>query len=110
MINVLGEDYITFAEANGLKGRTVALRYAARNAILPNLTSFGMALGGVVGGSLLVEQVFRYPGVGFLLINSVTGQDFPLMQALFLMITLSVLVANFLVDILYGILDPRARK
>jgi peptide/nickel transport system permease protein len=110
MINVLGEDYITFAEANGLKGRTVALRYAARNAILPNLTSFGMALGGVVGGSLLVEQVFRSPGVGFLLINSVTGQDFPLMQALFLMITLSVLVANFLVDILYGILDPRARK
>ena len=110
MINVLGEDYITFAEANGLKSRTVALRYAARNAILPNLTGFGMALGGVVGGSLLVEQVFGYPGVGYLLYNAVTNQDFPLMQALFLMITLSVLLANFLVDILYGILDPRARK
>ncbi len=110
MINVLGEDYITFAEANGLKSGTVALRYAARNAILPNLTGFGMALGGVVGGSLLVEQVFGYPGVGYLLYNAVTNQDFPLMQALFLMITLSVLIANFLVDILYGILDPRARK
>ncbi|MFQ4147675.1 ABC transporter permease [Arthrobacter sp. LAPM80] len=110
MINTLGDDYITFAEANGLKGRTVALRYAARNAILPNLTGFGLALGGVVGGSILVEQVFGYPGVGYLLFNAVINQDYPLMQALFLMITLSVLVANFLVDILYGILDPRTHR
>lgn len=110
MINVLGEDYITFAEANGLKGRTVALRYGARNAILPNLTGFGLALGGVVGGSLLVEGIFNYPGVGYLLYNAVTNQDFPLMQALFLMITISVLVANFIVDIAYGLLDPRTRK
>ena len=110
MINTLGDDYVTFAEANGLRGRTVAVRYAARNAILPNLTGFGMALGGVVGGSLLVEQVFAYPGVGYLLFNAVTNQDFPLMQALFLMITVSVLVANFLVEILYGVLDPRTRR
>ncbi len=110
MINTLGDDYVTFAEANGLRGRTVALRYAARNAILPNLTGFGLALGGVVGGSLLVEQVFHYPGVGYLLYNAVTNQDYPLMQALFLMITVSVLVANLLVDILYGILDPRTRR
>ena len=65
MISTLGDDYVTFAEANGLKPRTVALRYAARNAILPNLTSFGLALGGVVGGSILVERVFGYPGVGY---------------------------------------------
>ncbi|MCG7310257.1 ABC transporter permease [Brachybacterium sp. ACRRE] len=110
MINTLGEDYVTFAEANGIGGRTVALRYAARNAILPNLTGFGMALGGVVGGSILVEQVFGYPGIGFLLFNAVIGQDYPLMQALFLMITVSVLVANLLVDILYGALDPRTRR
>jgi peptide/nickel transport system permease protein len=110
MISTLGDDYVTFAEANGLKPRTVALRYAARNAILPNLTSFGLALGGVVGGSILVEQVFGYPGVGYLLFNAVTNQDYPLMQALFLMITVSVLVANFLVDILYGVLDPRTRR
>jgi len=110
MISTLGDDYVTFAEANGLKPRVVALRYAARNAILPNLTSFGLALGGVVGGSILVEQVFGYPGVGYLLFNAVTNQDYPLMQALFLMITLSVLVANFLVDILYGVLDPRTRR
>ena len=110
MINTLGDDYVTFAEANGLKSRTVALRYAARNAILPNLTGFGLALGGVVGGSILVEQVFGYPGIGYLLFNAVIGQDYPLMQALFLMITVSVLVANFLVDILYGLLDPRTRR
>ncbi|WP_152352510.1 ABC transporter permease [Brachybacterium subflavum] len=110
MINTLGEDYVTFAEANGISGRTVALRYAARNAILPNLTGFGLALGGVVGGSILVEQVFGYPGIGFLLFNAVIGQDYPLMQALFLMITVSVLVANLLVDILYGVLDPRTRR
>jgi peptide/nickel transport system permease protein len=110
MISTLGDDYVTFAEANGLKPRTVALRYAARNAILPNLTSFGLALGGVVGGSILVERVFGYPGIGYLLFNAVTNQDYPLMQALFLMITVSVLVANFLVDILYGVLDPRTRR
>jgi len=110
MVGTLGDDYVTFAEANGLHGRTVALRYAARNAILPNLTGFGLALGGVVGGSILVEQVFGYPGIGYLLFNAVIGQDYPLMQALFLMITVSVLIANFVVDILYGVLDPRTRR
>ena len=110
MISTLGDDYVTFAEANGLKPRTIALKYAARNAILPNLTGFGLALGGVVGGSILVERVFGYPGIGYLLFNAVTNQDYPLMQALFLMITVSVLVANFLVDIIYGVLDPRTRR
>ncbi|HEY1574387.1 MAG TPA: ABC transporter permease [Pseudonocardiaceae bacterium] len=110
MVNTLGEDYVTFAEANGLRGRTIALRYAARNALLPNITAFGMALGLVVGGSLLTEVVFAYPGVGYLLFNAVVNEDFPLMQALFLVITVSVLVANLIVDLLYGVLDPRARR
>ncbi|MHB1500923.1 MAG: ABC transporter permease [Candidatus Dormibacteria bacterium] len=109
MINTLAEDYIVFAEANGIRARTIALRYAARNAILPNLTAFGMALGLVVSGSILVEVVFGYPGVGSLLYDAVVNQDYPLMQALFLIITVSVLVANFTVDLLYGILDPRSR-
>jgi peptide/nickel transport system permease protein len=110
MINTLGADYVTFAEANGLRGRTVALLYAARNALLPNVTAFGLQLGAVVSGSVLVEGVFSYPGIGGLLFTAVTNHDFPLMQALFLVITLSMLVAIFVVDLLYVRLDPRVRR
>jgi peptide/nickel transport system permease protein len=110
MINTLGEDYVTFAEANGLRGRTVALLYAARNALLPNVTAFGLSLGGVVGGAVLVEGVFSYPGVGGLLFTAVTNHDFPLMQALLLVISLSMLVAIFVVDLLYVRIDPRVRS
>ncbi len=110
MINTLGEDYVTFAEANGLRSRSVALRYAARNALLPNVTAFGLSLGAVVGGSVLVEGVFSYPGLGNLLYIAVSNHDFPLMQALFLVITVSMLVAIFVVDLLYVRLDPRVRQ
>jgi peptide/nickel transport system permease protein len=109
MINTLGEDYITFAEANGLRGRTIALRYAARNALLPNITAFGLSLGAVVGGSILVEGIFSYPGIGNLLYTAVLNHDFPLMQALFLVITVSTLVTIFIVDLLYARIDPRVR-
>ncbi len=110
MINTLGEDYITFAEANGLRSRTVALRYAARNALLPNVTAFGLTLGAVVGGSVLVEGVYSYPGIGHLLFEAVSNHDYPLMQALFLVITVSMLGAIFIVDLLYSRLDPRVRN
>jgi peptide/nickel transport system permease protein len=110
MINTLGEDYVTFAEANGLRGRTVALLYAARNAMLPNITAFGLSLGSVVGGAVLVEGIFSYPGVGGLLFTAVTNHDYPLMQALLLVITLSMLVAIFIVDLLYVRIDPRVRR
>jgi peptide/nickel transport system permease protein len=110
MINTLGEDYVTFAEANGLRRRTIALKYAARNALLPNVTAFGLSLGAVVGGSVLVEGVFSYPGLGNLLYIAVTNHDFPLMQALFLVISVSMLVAIFIVDLLYVRLDPRVRR
>jgi peptide/nickel transport system permease protein len=110
MINTLGEDYVTFAEANGLRSRTVALLYAARNALLPNVTAFGLSLGAVVGGSVLVEGVFSYPGLGNLLYIAVSNRDFPLMQALFLVITVSMLIAIFIVDLLYVRLDPRVRQ
>ena len=110
MINTLGEDYVTFAEANGLRSRTVAVLYAARNALLPNVTAFGLALGAVIGGAVLVEGVYSYPGVGNLLYLAVTNHDYPLMQALFLVITLSMLVAIFIVDLLYVRLDPRVRS
>lgn len=110
MINTLGEDYVTFAEANGLRPRTIALWYAARNAMLPNVTAFGLSLGAVVGGSVLVEGVFSYPGLGNLLYTAVSNHDFPLMQALFLVISVSMLVAIFIVDLLYVRLDPRVRR
>ena len=109
MISVLNEDYITMAEAKGLPQSVVMYKYAMRNAILPNITQFGMSIGFVVAGQLLTEMVFSYPGLGFYLVRPVTTQDYPLMQALFLMITLAVLAANFLVDILYVQLDPRVR-
>ena len=107
MINTAGEDYVTFAEANGLTQRTVALRYAARNAILPNVTAFGLSLGAVLGGSVLVEGVFSYPGLGHLLFEAVTNHDYPLMQALFLVLTVGMLTAIFIVDLLYARIDPR---
>ncbi|HEY1012815.1 MAG TPA: ABC transporter permease [Herpetosiphonaceae bacterium] len=109
MINVLGEDYITFASAKGLTPRRVMFQYAARNALLPNMTAFGMALGFVLGGQIIVETVFSYPGLGYLLIRAVSNLDYPLMQGIFLMITLAVLGANLIVDLLYVRMDPRVR-
>jgi peptide/nickel transport system permease protein len=84
--------------------------YAARNAMLPNVTAFGLSLGAVIGGSVLVEGIFSYPGLGNLLYTAVTNHDYPLMQALFLVITVSMLVAIFIVDLLYVRLDPRIRQ
>lgn len=110
MIATNSEDYITMAEAKGLRPGRIMLRYAARNAMLPSVTSFGMGLGFVVGGAMLTEVVFAYPGVGYQLLNAVQGLDYPLMQGLFLTITAAVLLANFLVDILYVRLDPRVRS
>lgn len=109
MISTLAEDYVTMAEAKGLPQRRVMFAYAARNALLPNVTAFGMALGFVLSGSLLTEVVFSYPGLGYQLLNAVRGLDYPLMQGLFLMITFAVLAANLLVDLLYMRLDPRVR-
>ncbi|XXY50417.1 ABC transporter permease [Sorangium sp. So ce269] len=109
MVTVLSEEYITMAQAKGLSQWRVMFSYAARNALLPNVTGFGMALGFVLAGSLLTEIVFSYPGQGYLLIQAVRNQDYPLMQGIFLTITLAVLGANFLVDVIYVFLDPRAR-
>jgi peptide/nickel transport system permease protein len=109
MIAVLNEDYIIMAEAKGLSQRKVMFQYAMRNAILPNITQFGMSIGFILAGQLLTEMVFSYPGLGFYLVRSVTNLDYPLIQALFFMITLTVLAANFLVDVLYVQLDPRVR-
>ena len=109
-VTVLGEDFVTMAEAKGLPKRMVLVNYAARNAILPSVTGFALALGAVVGGSMLTEVIFNYPGVGYTLFQAVQNQDFPLMQGLFLIISLAVIVANLLADIVYIFLDPRTRQ
>jgi peptide/nickel transport system permease protein len=109
MINVLAEEYITLAVAKGLPPRRVREIYAARNAILPSVTGFAMSFGFIVGGGLITEMVFAYPGMGYMLYQAVNAKDYPLMQAIFLIIAASVLVANFLADIAILFLDPRVR-
>jgi peptide/nickel transport system permease protein len=109
MITTLAEDYVRMARAKGLPGRRIMVDYAARNAILPNLTGFAMSLGFVVSGAILIEYVFNYPGVGYMLLQAVQSEDFPLMQALFLLITVAVLVAILIADIATALLDPRTR-
>jgi peptide/nickel transport system permease protein len=109
MITTLAEDYVRMARAKGLPGHRIMLDYAARNAILPNLTGFALSLGFVVGGAILIEEVFNYQGVGYLLLQAVSNNDYPLMQALFLLITVAVLVAILLSDIATAVLDPRTR-
>jgi peptide/nickel transport system permease protein len=110
MLTTLGEDYVLMAQAKGLPERRVMITYAARNAILPNITGFAISLGFVIGGALLTEIVFSYPGLGYILLQAVQADDFPLMQGIFLMIAVAVLAANFLADVCYVILDPRVRQ
>ncbi len=109
MITTIGEDYVLAAQAKGLRDRRVIFSYAARNAFLPQLQGFGLALGFVVSGAIVMEIVFSYPGIGQLLFNAVTSNDYPLAQAIFLVITFAVLFANLIVDIVIVAVDPRAR-
>jgi peptide/nickel transport system permease protein len=109
MITTLAEDYVKMARAKGLSPVRIMLMYAGRNAILPNLTGFAMSLGFVISGAILVEIVFNYPGLGFMLLQAVHSEDFALMQTLFLLITVAVLVAVLAADFLTVWLDPRTR-
>jgi peptide/nickel transport system permease protein len=108
-ISVLTEDYVRMARAKGLKPWRIMWTYAGRNAILPNLAGFAMSLGFVVAGAILVEYVFNYPGVGYYFLDAVTNEDYPLMQGLFLLITVAVLTAILAADAATVILDPRTR-
>jgi peptide/nickel transport system permease protein len=110
MISTLAEDYVLLAEAKGLHRRRVLYTYAARNAILPNVASFALSLGFIVGGAILTEIVFSYPGIGYVLFQAVSNNDYPLMQGVFLIITFMVLLANLLADVCYVLLDPRTRE
>ncbi len=110
MIASSSDEFVLFAHARGLSSNTIMLQYAARVAFLPSVSSFGMALGFVVSGALLTEMVFAYPGQGYLLIQSVRAQDYPLMQGIFLSISGCVLLANWIVDCSLLFLDPRTKE
>ena len=109
MISTLAEDYIRMGRAKGLTNRKIMYQYAARNAFLPNLSGFAMSLGFVISGDILVEYVFNYPGLGYLLYNAVQNTDYPLMQVLFMLFTVAVLVSVLLCDFATAWLDPRSR-
>ncbi len=110
MINQLGEDYIVMGIAKGVPDKKIMFGYGARNALLPVITALAMQIGFLLGGSLLVEQVFNYPGLGKVMMAAINGRDYPLMQGILLISTILMLSANFLADICSFIVDPRLRK
>jgi peptide/nickel transport system permease protein len=110
MINLLGEDYIVMARAKGLSDSRVMFWYAARNALLPTVSSLAIAIGTVLGGSLVTEVVFNYPGLGNTLYQAILARDYPVIQGQLLIMTLAMLTANFIVDVSYVLLDPRLRR
>jgi peptide/nickel transport system permease protein len=109
MVTTMDEDYVLVAQAKGLPKRRV-IWYAARNAILPSVSGFSLAIGFVVSGALLTEIVFSYPGLGWIMLQAVAGRDYPLLQGIFLIITFAVLLANLAADSVYVFLDPRTRQ
>lgn len=107
ILETLGEDYVLTARAKGLRGWTIVHRHALRNAWLPIVSLIALNLGFVVGGAILVEAVFSYPGIGLETYEAVFAKDYPVLQGAFLILTLGVIVANFVADLLYFRLDPR---
>jgi peptide/nickel transport system permease protein len=109
MINTIGEDYVAMAQAKGLRDHRVMTRYAGRNAILPPLNGFAALFASAVGGLVFVEFIFSYPGAGYSLQSAVLGNDYPLAQAILVVLSVSVIVANLIMDVLNFVLDPRLR-
>jgi ABC-type dipeptide/oligopeptide/nickel transport system permease component len=107
MLETLGEDYVLTARAKGLPQKTIVVRHALRNALLPTTTLMALSLGYIVAGAILIETVFSWPGIGSAVYQAVTQRDYPMLQGAFLILTLSVVLANFLADLLYFRLDPR---
>ena len=109
LLDVLGQDYVRTARAKGLPPRTVSLRHALKNALIPFVTVVGLEMGSLLGGLVVVEQIFAWPGIGWLMINSITQRDYAVVQGSVLLIAAGVVVINLVVDVLYGYLDPRIR-
>jgi peptide/nickel transport system permease protein len=109
LIDALGEEYCTLATSKGLPERTVIWKHALRNALLPTTTLLGLQLGFLVGGAVLTETIFAYPGVGRAIYEAVTQLDYPVLQGAFVLLAATVVVINMLTDVTYGLLDPRVR-
>ena len=107
MLEVMDEDFITFCRMRGLPERTIILRHAARNALLPVVTAFALGIGYSIGGNVIIETVFSWPGLGRTLVRAVAAKDYPVAQAAFLMIAVVMIGMNFVADLLYSLLDPR---
>jgi len=107
MVTTMGEDYMTMAQAKGLRGRTIFFDYALRNALLPQVTGLAISLAGIMSGAILVEIVFGYPGIGFLLYRAISGNDYFVIQGVVFFVILSVGLALLIVDLIYPLLDPR---
>ena len=110
MLMSLDQDYIMFARAKGLPERQIFFKHALRNAMLPLYTNVMMGLGGLIGGALVIETVFSYPGLGSLIVTGVGARDYNLLQGIFVFATVSIIAANFLTDLFYPLIDPRTRK
>jgi peptide/nickel transport system permease protein len=109
MLEVLNEDYVRTARAKGLSGRVVVMRHALRNALIPIVTNIGLQVGGLLGGALLIETVFAWPGLGRLGVDALLRRDFPLIQGVVVGTVAAFALVNLVVDLLYAVLDPRVR-
>jgi peptide/nickel transport system permease protein len=109
MLNVLGADFITTARSKGVPGHRLFVRHVLRNAVIPAVTVLGINIGFLIGGTLIVEQVFAIPGIGSLMINSIFQRDFPVVQGVALVFGIMVVLVNLLTDVAYASLDPRVR-
>jgi peptide/nickel transport system permease protein len=109
MLETLAQDYVRTAQAKGLRERVIILRHAFRNALLPIVTIVGLQTGYLMGGAVVIEVVFAWPGIGQLIVNSVYRRDYPMVQGALLVFAATFAVINFCVDLLYGFLDPRIR-
>jgi peptide/nickel transport system permease protein len=109
LLEVLGQDYIQTARAKGARERTVVLRHALKNALIPVVTVVGVQFGYLLGGSVVVEQMFGLPGLGFMLLNAIYQRDYPVVQGTVVFVALVFILVNLVVDLVYGILDPRVR-
>jgi peptide/nickel transport system permease protein len=109
MLEVLDSDYIQTARAKGLRETFVVVKHALRNALIPIVTILGLQIAGLLGGAVITEQIFAYPGVGWLAVQSIYNRDFPVIQAIVMIVSIGVVATNFIIDVVYTVIDPRIR-